>query len=144
MIRKQNKRKILEKYPIYSVFSVRCRLTTHVELHQEAAEQREGGENRKMEEQQEEYDSLCKKMDLLNREIDRKSRYIFTLEKIETLDTAAIEICELIQEKVSNLDIYGGTKIDIDVINALSNAISAIGNYRSQLFSLEKPARENH
>jgi hypothetical protein len=42
------------------------------------------------------------------------------------------------------LDIYGGTKIDIDVINALSNAISAIGNYRSQLFSLEKPARENH
>lgn len=97
-----------------------------------------------MEEQQEEYDSLCKKMDLLNREIDRKSRYIFTLEKIETLDTAAIEICELIQEKVSNLDIYGSTKIDIDVINALSNAISAIGNYRSQLFSLEKPARENH
>lgn len=68
-----------------------------------------------MEEKQEEYDSLCKKMDLLNREIDRKSRYIFTLEKIETLDTAAIEICELIQEKVSNLDIYGGTKIDIDV-----------------------------
>jgi hypothetical protein len=97
-----------------------------------------------MKEKQEEYDSLCKKMDLLNREIDRKSRYIFTLEKIETLDTAAIEICELIQEKVSNLDIYGGTKIDIDVINALSNAISAIGNYRSQLFSLEKPARENH
>ena len=97
-----------------------------------------------MEEKQEEYDSLCKKMDLLNREIDRKSRYIFTLEKIVTLDTAAIEICELIQEKVSNLDIYGGTKIDIDVINALSNAISAIGNYRSQLFSLEKPARENH
>ena len=97
-----------------------------------------------MEEQQEEYDSLCKKMDLLNREIDRKSRYIFTLEPPPTLDTAAIEICELIQEKVSNLDIYGGTKIDIDVINALSNAISAIGNYRSQLFSLEKPARENH
>lgn len=97
-----------------------------------------------MEEKQEEYDSLCKKMDLLNREIDRKSRYIFTLEKIETLDTAAIEICELIQEKVSNLDIYGDKKIDLDVINALSNAISAIGNYRSQLFSLEKPARENH
>lgn len=96
-----------------------------------------------MEEKQEEYDSLCKKMDLLNREIDRKSRYIFTLEKIETLDTTAIEICELIQEKVSNLDIYGGTKIDIDVINALSNAISAIGNYRSQLFSLEKPARNS-
>ena len=45
-----------------------------------------------MEEKQEEYDSLCKKMDLLNREIDRKSRYIFTLKKIETLDTAAIEI----------------------------------------------------
>nr|DAV48824.1 MAG TPA: hypothetical protein [Caudoviricetes sp.] len=30
MIRKQNKRKILEKNLIYSVFSVRCRLTTHV------------------------------------------------------------------------------------------------------------------
>lgn len=109
-----------------------------------AAGQRKRGENRKMQEKQDEYDSLCKKMDLLNREIDRKSRYIFTLEKIETLDTAAIEICELIQEKVSDLDIHGGTKIDIDVINALSNAISAIGNYRSQLFSLEKPARENH
>ena len=97
-----------------------------------------------MEEKQEEYDSLCKKMDLLNREIDRKSRYIFTLEKIETLDTAAIKMCEIIQEKASDLDINGGTKIDLDVINALSNAISAIGNYRSQLFSLEKPARENH
>jgi hypothetical protein len=83
-------------------------------------------------------------MDLLNREIDRKSRYIFTLEKLETLDTTAIEICELIQKKVSDLEIHGGAKIDLDVINALSNAISAIGNYRSQLFSLEKPARENH
>lgn len=108
------------------------------------AGQREGGENRKMQEKQDEYDSLCKKMDLLNREIDRKSRYIFTLEKIETLDTAAIEICKLIQEKASDLDIHGGTKTDLDVINALSNAISAIGNYRSQLFSLEKPVRENH
>lgn len=97
-----------------------------------------------MEEKQEEYDSLCKKMDLLNREIDRKSRYIFTLEKLETLDTTAIKICELIQKKVSDLEIHGGAKIDLDVINALSNAISAIGNYRSQLFSLEKPARENH
>lgn len=97
-----------------------------------------------MEEKQEEYDSLCKKMDLLNREIDRKSRYIFTLEKLETLDTTAIVICELIQKKVSDLEIHGGAKIDLDVINALSNAISAIGNYRSQLFSLEKPARENH
>jgi hypothetical protein len=97
-----------------------------------------------MEEKQEEYDSLCKKMDLLNREIDRKSRYIFTLEKLETLDTTAIEICELIQKKVSDLEIHGDAKIDLDVINALSNAISAIGNYRSQLFSLEKPARENH
>ena len=97
-----------------------------------------------MEEKQEEYDSLCKKMDLLNREIDRKSRYIFTLEKLETLDTTAIEICELIQKKVSDLEIHGFAKIDLDVINALSNAISAIGNYRSQLFSLEKPARENH
>ncbi|QWT53814.1 hypothetical protein [Eubacterium sp. MSJ-33] len=96
-----------------------------------------------MEEKQEEYDSLCKKMDLLNREIDRKSRYIFTLEKIETLDTAAIKICELIQEKASDLDIHGGTKIDLDVINALSNAISAIGNYRSQLFALENPARNS-
>jgi hypothetical protein len=96
-----------------------------------------------MEEQQEAYVPLEKLKDLLNREIDRRSRLLFTLEKIETLDTTAIEICELIQEKVSNLDIYGGTKIDIDVINALSNAISAIGNYRSQLFSLEKPARNS-
>ena len=97
-----------------------------------------------MQEKQDEYNSLCKKMDLLNREIDRKSRNIFTLEKIETLDTAAIKICELIQEKVSDLEIHKVTRIDLDVIDALSNAISAIGNYRSQLFSLEKPAKGNN
>jgi|GEM_PF-1174601 hypothetical protein len=95
-------------------------------------------------EQQEAYVPLEKLKDLLNREIDRRSRLLFTLEKIETLDTAAIKMCEIIQEKASDLDINGDTKIDLDVINALSNAISAIGNYRSQLFSLEKPARENH
>lgn len=96
-----------------------------------------------MEEQQEAYVPLEKLKDLLNREIDRRSRLLFTLEKIETLDTAAIKICELIQEKANDLDIHGGTKIDIDVINALSNAISAIGNYRSQLFALENPARNS-
>ena len=95
-------------------------------------------------EQQEAYVPLEKLKDLLNREIDRRSRLLFTLEKIETLDTAAIKMCEIIQEKASDLDINGDTKIDLDVINALSNAISAIGNYRSQLFSLEKHARENH
>lgn len=95
-------------------------------------------------EQQEAYVPLEKLKDLLNREIDRRSRLLFNLEKIETLDTAAIKMCEIIQEKASDLDINGDTKIDLDVINALSNAISAIGNYRSQLFSLEKPARENH
>lgn len=94
-------------------------------------------------EQQEAYVPLEKLKDLLNREIDRRSRLLFTLEKIETLDTAAIKMCEIIQEKASDLDINGDTKIDLDVINALSNAISAIGNYRSQLFALENPARNS-
>lgn len=95
-------------------------------------------------EQQEAYVPLEKQKDLLNREIDRRSRLLFTLEKIETLDATVVEICEYLHKKVCDFEVNGCTQTEVEEINALSSTIKSIGDYRNQLFVLENPARGNH
>lgn len=94
-------------------------------------------------EQLEAYVPLEKLKDLLNREIDRRSRLLFTLEKIETLDATVVEICEYLQKKVCDFEVNGCTQTEVEEINALSSTIRSISDYRNQLFALEKPARNS-
>ncbi len=94
-------------------------------------------------EQKEAYIPLEKQRELLIREIDRRSRLLFTSEKIGTLDSTVVGICEYLQKKVCDFEVNGCTQTEVEEINALSSTIKSIGEYRNQLFALENPARNS-
>lgn len=81
---------------------------------------------------------LREKCEELEKEIDKKHRYLFTLDKIEILDKTVIEICELIKKKVYETENIGFSEMQIEGMKALSGAIEAISGYRRQMFSVEK------
>lgn len=82
-----------------------------------------------------------KELEKIEEEIDKKQRYLFTLDKINILDNTVTDICIRISEIISSnrKNETSGNAKEIDEIYALANGIAAIKAYRSILFSLKNP-----
>ena len=79
----------------------------------------------------------------IEEEIDKKERYIFTLDKIDTLDKTVTEICIRIREIIlcNRKNETSENAKGVDELYALASNIEAIKGYRNILFSLKNRVR---